>query len=317
MSTGSIASNEPRSDTGPATYDRPEICVAIPTLNREGELIDTINDALSQSFRELEVLVIDQSKKHLPETESALAAITDSRFRYVLADPASLPAARNFALRNTTAPLVLFLDDDVKLHANMVRKHVENFRRHPDISASAGRVLQAGFPIKKEVLKFDEYAVPHGVFTATEPDYTNTFPGGNHCLKVADALAVGGFDTRYYGTAFREESDMSLKMTRKGMKIFYEPEAVLTHLAAHYGGTRGKTHIFDNPNFYRNEVFFTIRNAGRGKKLKALRLKMHEYCDVASRRITYRRRSYFYTALFTAVWRQLFGRQIVTKERRT
>lgn len=294
----------------------PDICVAIPTYNREEVLIDTIKDVLKQTHKNLELLVVDQTIKHNPETITALRSITDPRFRYIKARPASLPGARNFALHAARAPLVLFLDDDVKLRPDMVARHLEAFEQHPDVGAIAGRVLQKDFPIKKDVLRFDEFAVSHGVFTATDAAYTNTFPGGNHTISKADALALGGYDTRFYGNAFREESDMSLRIIRSGKKIYYEPKAELLHLAAHYGGveSRVKGHIYDNKLFYRNELFFTIRNVSRKNILRALHRKYVEYCKVPSKKIRLRRTAYFFLGLSVAIWRQLFGRQIVLRE---
>ncbi len=294
----------------------PDITVAIPTYNREGVLIDTINDALQQSHQNLEVLVIDQSLTHDTETVKAIKGIKDSRFRYYQADPPSLPAARNFALHYAKAPIVLFLDDDVRLKKDMVEYHLAAFKKDSSISAVGGRVMQKDFPIKKEVLRFDEFAISHGVFTATQADYTNTFPGGNHSIIVKDALAAGSYDTRYYYNAFREESDMSLKLTRLGKKIYYEPRAELLHLAAHSGGTRAlKTyrHIYDSAPFYRNELFFTLRNARR--RIKALHLKYNEYCVVPSTRQQLRRSTFFCFGVIAALWRMAFGKQIIMKER--
>lgn len=294
----------------------PDICVAIPTYMREQVLLDTINDVLSQSHKNLELVVVDQSPSHNESTAIALTKISDPRFRYFKAAPPSLPAARNFTLKVARAPIVLFLDDDVQLDPDIVKYHLAAFKKDPSISAVGGRVLQKGFPIKKDVLRFDEHAISHGVFTATKPAYTNAFPGGNHSLKVTDALKVGGFDTRYYWNAFREESDMSLKMVRNGMKIYYEPKAMLLHLAAPSGGTRTKTytHIYDTPYFYRNELFFTVGAVKPGLIIKALRKKYQEYCIVPSRRQGLQRRIYFVLGLIVALWRRVFGRQIITKE---
>lgn len=294
----------------------PDICVVIPTLNREKELVDTIHAVLKQSHQNLELLVVDQSQSHQPETAKAIAAVTDKRFRYYLADPPSLPAARNFALRYARAPIVLFLDDDVTLPKDLVHWHLKTFEQHPEISAVAGRVMQKGFPVLPDVLQFDEYSISHGVFTATKPGFTNAFPGGNHSLRVKDALAVGGFDTRYYGSAFREESDMSLRLSQSGRKIYFQPKAELLHLAAHYGGTRVSGHIFDNPTFYKNEAFFTLRTVAKGKRWQAFKLKYTEYCvDKGGRHIENRRKKLFYAGIATALWRLAFGRQIVTRER--
>lgn len=296
---------------------KPDICVVIPTYRREEVLLDTIDGILKQSHQNLELLVVDQSTEHSAETATALAAINDPRFRYYLADPPSLPAARNFALRHTKALIVLYLDDDITPDKDLVKYHLQAFKEHPDISAVAGRVLQKGFPIKKNVLSFDDYAISEGVFTATDATYTNAFPGGNCALKVEDALRVGGFDTRFYANAFREESDMALKMSRAGMKIYFEPRASLLHLATHSGGTRAATYtdILDTKMFYKNELFFTIRAVRFRNLPKALSKKYREYCRGRGRETGLRRSWYFGLGFLVACWRQLFGRQIITKER--
>ncbi len=295
----------------------PDICVAIPTYQREDVLLDTIRGVLGQSHQNLEVLVVDQSPSHSPDFEQKLKAITDPRLRYILADPPSLPAARNFALRITKAPIVLFLDDDVEVDKDLVKYHLQAFKERPEVSAVGGRVLQKGFETKKDVLRFDEFGISHGVFTATDANNTNAFPGGNCALKVVDALNVGGFDSRFYGNAFREESCMALKMTRKGMKIYYEPRASLTHLAAHSGGTRATTYIdiLDTPMFYRNEIFFTLKSVKTTKLFKALRLKWREYCRGRGKSKAMRRSALFSLGFLAALWRSVFGRQVITRER--
>jgi GT2 family glycosyltransferase len=293
----------------------PKITVAIPTYNREIELINAIDDVLNkQTFKDLELIVVDQSVNHTPEVVNALKEINDARLRYFKTSPPSLTIARNFALSHSNSPYIVFLDDDVVLDKNLIKEFYETFQAKPEISAVAGRVMQKGFPIEKDVLRFDKYAVSHGVFTATQPGYTNAFPGGNNALKIEDVIKVGGFDTRYKKTAFREESDLSMRLFKAGYKIFYNPKAELLHLAAHYGGTRAKTHIYDNPSFYSNELFFTIRMAERGYKIKALRLKYREYCLSVRHFNSYKRRYYFFTGLVIAVLRIIFIKSSFQKE---
>lgn len=296
-------------------YKKPAVTVAIPTFRREQELIDTINDVLvKQTLKNLELIVIDQTPEHTEKVQRQLNAIKDNRFKYYKTTPPSVTAARNFALNSANAPYIIFLDDDVILDRNLVKEFLETFTEYPDISAVAGRVLQAGFPIKKDVLRFDKYATSHGVFTATEPNYTNAFPGGNCALKISDTLSLGGFDTRYKGNAFREENDLSLRMANSGLKIYFNPRAVLTHLAAPYGGNRVKTHIYDNPGFYKNELFFTLRFAEKGYKIEALRKKYRDYCLSVRHKQAWIRRYYFYVGLVVAIWRIFFGKNFVSEE---
>jgi glycosyltransferase involved in cell wall biosynthesis len=292
----------------------PDITIAIPTYNREEVLVNTIRDALHQSIKNIEVLVIDQSQTHTADTQKVLDTITDKRFRYFQVDPPSVTAARNFALQRASAPFIIFLDDDVKFGTSFAAQHLAVYKAKPDVSAVGGRVMQDGFPIHDDILHFDEYASSRGVFTSPKSGYTNAFAGGNCSLRVVDALKVGGFDTRYYGNAFREESDMSLKMTRAGMKIWYEPKAELLHLAAPYGGNRVKGHIFDRAVFYRNELFFTLRWT-KGRRLRALKRKYHEYCWQGGKRLKIKRTVLFCIGLVAGMWRFAWTKQTIAKER--
>ena len=292
----------------------PDISVAIPTYDRGDVLVRTIRDVLAQSHENLELLVVDQTRSHRPEIRAALEGIRDSRFRYFRIGPPCLTAARNFALERARAPILVFLDDDVEIGGNLVETYLEAFRLQPGLSAVAGRVLQEGFPPDGEVLRFDEYAITHGVFTATRPGFTNAFPGGNCALRVADALKLGGFDRRYRGNSFREESDLSLRMAAAGQLIYYEPRAVLTHLAAPQGGNRVKTHIYDDFGFYKNELFFTLRMSRRGRTTQALRRKYRVYCRSVLYARARRRKLFFFAGLVAAAWRTVFGRQIVARE---
>jgi glycosyltransferase involved in cell wall biosynthesis len=41
-----------------------KVSLIIPTYNRENALVNTIGDCLSQDFKDLEIIVIDQTKQH-------------------------------------------------------------------------------------------------------------------------------------------------------------------------------------------------------------------------------------------------------------
>lgn len=297
-------------------HKSPLITVAIPTYNREDVLVNTINDALnSQTLKDIELIVVDQTLRHSAKTEKFLTKNADKRLRYYKIGPPSVTIARNFALAQAKTPYIIFLDDDVRLDKNLFETFLNTFEKMPQISAIAGRVMQKGYPIAKDVLKFDKYAITHGTYTATKPGYTNAFPGGNCAMRVKEALALGGFDTRYRGNAFREENDMSLRLANAGYLIYYEPKAELLHLAAPSGGNRVKTHIYDNPGFYKNELFFTLRFAHKGYKLEALRKKYHDYCLSVRHKQAYIRRYYFFSGLIAAIWRLLFVKQKSAQER--
>lgn len=292
---------------------RPLISVAIPTYNRESVLVDTIRDILSQSFKKLELIVVDQTPIHEDLTITMLKSIRDARFRYFKITPPSVTVARNFALTKAISPFIVFLDDDIKPDKDLVKTFFETFKGNPHMSAIAGRVLQKGFPVLP-ILEFDSYGTSHGGYTGEEPGLTNAFPGGNCALVVKDALAAGGFDTRYRGNAFREENDLSIRMAKRGQRIYYQPRATILHLAVPYGGNRIKTHIYDNPGFYANELLFTLRAVPPSRLPRALFRKYKEYCCSVSGYRSVRRGALFWVGLVRACYRIVFVSQTTAKE---
>ncbi len=69
--------------------------------------------------------------------------------------------------------------------------------------------------------------------------------GGNHSIKVKDAIEVGMYDENYPGVALREETDMAIRLFKSGYKIVYDPEATIIHLNLSSGGCRKKS-IWDD-----------------------------------------------------------------------
>lgn len=294
---------------------KPTISVAIPTLNRGSVLLDTIKDVFEQDLQDFELLIIDQSMDRSIDYLNALKTYSkDKRFRYFHVTPPNVTTARNFALAKAESEYVVFLDDDVKLTKTLLRRYLGRFVTNPELSAIGGRVMQEGYQIIDEILHFDELAISSGVFTSPKSGFTNAFAGGNCALRVQDALAVGGFDTKYRNNAFREESDMSLKMSRAGMKIFFEPKAELLHLAAPRGGNRVSGDIWDHFGTYKNEVYFTLRYVSKQKLIESLRKKYKMYCLQVRHFRAYKRRLFFFCAIPAAIIRIVFIGQREAKE---
>ena len=92
--------------------ENPQISLIIPTYGREQPLIDSINDALKQDYASFEILVIDQTPQHEATTEKYLQELADSqKIRWYRVDWASLPGARNYAVRRAKGEILIFIDD--------------------------------------------------------------------------------------------------------------------------------------------------------------------------------------------------------------
>jgi len=100
----------------------------IPTYKRSETLIRAINSALLQTYKDIEVLVIDDND---PDDEFSLivqkrlTAINDSRLRYIQQEKHINGAvARNVGIRSARGEYIAFLDDDDEWSPQKIEKQV-------------------------------------------------------------------------------------------------------------------------------------------------------------------------------------------------
>ena len=102
-----------------------ELAIIIATLDRPAWVQQVLSDVSSQLEDGMEVVVVDQSQPQgFGQTARYIGAMADPRVRHLALAPPSLPVARNVGMANSSAPVVLFLDDDVRLGAGCLRAHV-------------------------------------------------------------------------------------------------------------------------------------------------------------------------------------------------
>ena len=88
----------------------PLISVIIPTYGREEPLRETLLDVLKQDYRRFEVLVVDQTREHQPETQKFLDDLANAgKIRLFQVSWASLPGARNYAVRRSLGEIFTIL----------------------------------------------------------------------------------------------------------------------------------------------------------------------------------------------------------------
>lgn len=295
---------------------QPLLSVVIPTLNRNKYLVHTVQQVLADKFKDLEVIVVDQSDEHDQETTSYFKKNTDARLRFFLVAPKSGVAAKNFGLQKAKADIVVFLDDDILLEPDCLTEHYQAYEKHPDIGGTGGRVKQKGIPTTDTLLRFDKYGLSgYNSFNYTGPaEYTDTVPGGNMSVKRDEAIRVGGFSTNFLRSQHREESEFSDRYYRAGNKFYFEPKACIVHLAAPYGGTRIKIDFADSSDYYKNHLYFVLRHCKLRDLPIALIKQLRFYSLRKNPLVTIRRVYLFSIGLIVATKRLLFPIKTISRE---
>jgi glycosyltransferase involved in cell wall biosynthesis len=92
----------------------PRVSILIPAYNRANYLPETIDSVLKQSFRELDVIVVDDGSTD--KTSQVVRAIADPRVQYIYQENRGVSGALNTAWRAARGEYIAFLgSDDVML----------------------------------------------------------------------------------------------------------------------------------------------------------------------------------------------------------
>jgi GT2 family glycosyltransferase len=269
----------------------PLISVIIPTYGREEPLRDSIVDVLKQDYPNFEVLVVDQTAQHQPDIQAYLEEqASNGKIKWFRLDWASLPGARNYAIRRSAGEIVLFIDDDVEIPQGFLAAHAKNYIENPQVGAVAGRVFDRmkmadaaeGRTQGDNDYKTIEYLPPQAMdpgiawyyidlVNTVKPQQVLTTRGCNMSFRREIFTKYGlHFDERFRGSAVREESDFCLRVRQTGYKIWYDPEAHLVHLGEETGGCHdiSMRSLKYQMTFYHNHFLMGLKNLTAGQAIR-------------------------------------------------
>lgn len=105
--------------------------VIIPTFNRAHTIIETLDSVKSQTYRPIEIVIVDDGS--VDETRTMIAAWTEKnqelqlKISYNYQDNAGSSAARNRGIAICKGEFIQFLDSDDTIYPNRLEKLVEKF----------------------------------------------------------------------------------------------------------------------------------------------------------------------------------------------
>jgi len=109
------------------------VSIIIPAFNAERFILETVNSVLSQTYRSLELIVVDDgSSDHTASIVRELQG-RDGRISLYNQDNQGSAAARNSGIAHSNGELIAFLDADDLWHSTKLEKQVDVFKRDPTI----------------------------------------------------------------------------------------------------------------------------------------------------------------------------------------
>ena len=111
------------------------ISIIMPAYNSERYISEAIDSVLTQSYKNFELVIVDDgSSDRTPEIIDEYAE-KDNRIKVFHRENAGVSAARNFALQNICGDYVTFIDSDDIYHTERLKIMLEIFEQHPKCDA--------------------------------------------------------------------------------------------------------------------------------------------------------------------------------------
>ena len=165
------------------------VSVVIPTFNRARFIGETLESALSQTWKALEVIVVDDGSTDDTRQIVEEFAALDERVRYFHQANQGVSAARNHAIAQAQGEYVAFLDSDdlwhpwklaIQMELLQAAPHVGMCWTNMDAISGTGELLSLNYLRKM----YSAYSLlPDGkLFASLEPL-------GRHCPRIAPEFA--------------------------------------------------------------------------------------------------------------------------------
>lgn len=111
----------------------PNVSIIIPTFNRSALLGQALKSCLEQTYKDFEVLVVDDGSTD--ETEAVVSSFKDSRIIYLPQSNQGRSKARNRALAEAKGKYITFLDSDDLYMPEKLAVQVKALEENPDFGA--------------------------------------------------------------------------------------------------------------------------------------------------------------------------------------
>ncbi len=209
------------------------ISVVVVTYNRPEDLKECLESLKSQNLprNSYEVLVVDSSTTHKNETTML---VQNYPVKYIHTKYKGMTLARNIGICKSRGEIVAFLDDDAIADENWIKQILKNYNK-PKIGGVGGKIIEdrpVRIKKKKQVIigKIDKSGELISNFDLGEERIeVDHIKGTNMSFLKKHLIEMDGFDNLYGGRAYREETDVCMRLKKRNYLIIYAPKAKVFH----------------------------------------------------------------------------------------
>ncbi len=202
----------------------PDVAVIVPAYNEEKVIVQTVASLLASAYRgKLEILVVDDGSRDKTHECARRAFDGEPRIRIFQTPNRGKPAALNFGLRHTSAPIVVTLDADTIFRTDTIGKLVRHFAdgRVGAVAGNAKVGNRVNLLTKWQALEYvTSQNLDRRAFNLL--NCITVVPGAVGAWKRELVRELGGFNP----TTLAEDADLTIAIGKAGYKVVYDEEAI-------------------------------------------------------------------------------------------
>ena len=240
--------------------------VVIPTFQRPAYVDECLAHLARQTLAPRRIVVVDASPDD--ETRAIVEQHPGVEYRRNDLGIGHTATSRAIGADDAEEDIIVFIDDDAYAEPGWLEALTEPYGDGA-VAAVGGRALNGQPDEEQSGIGQIGLLLPDGTltgyFAAVPPKVVDVdhMLGANMSVRTSVVRELGGIRDLYPGTCLREETDIALRMRRRGMRIVYTPYAVVRHVGGQYA--RGRR--FDSRYRYfdaRNHVVLLTTTLGWG-----------------------------------------------------
>lgn len=218
----------------------PRVSVVMPVFNVEAFVSEAVQSVLSQSFRDFELIIVDDGGKD--QSIPICLGFDDARIRIVQQENRGLAGARNTGIAAALGQYIALLDSDDRWDMQKLMLHVIHLDNRPDVgvSYSGSALIDANGAFMRQAQRPKLHKV-------TAADIICRNPVGNGSAPVLRRLALDDIEFRHprdpnrscwFDETFRQSEDIEMwvRMALTTKFTFDGIQPLLTHYRIVGGG---------------------------------------------------------------------------------
>jgi glycosyltransferase involved in cell wall biosynthesis len=195
----------------------PLVTIIVPIYNGSAYLSETLDSLLSQTFRDFELLAIDDGSTD--GSGEIVRSIKDERIRLIGKENGGLCEALNLGIAEARAPYIARSDQDDISFSERLKRQLHVMENHPETLAVFS--YSTKFGSKHRWSNADKMVMAPGDLKQYEPMEDGCLLCSTMFVRTAALRSIGGFRQAYYPA---DDWDLECRLAEEGkVLILREP----------------------------------------------------------------------------------------------